>query len=46
MTETEAYGNASNARFVPTASVAVFEFIGAKYGREGARQFMFALRKA
>ena len=47
MTETEAYGNASNARFVPyNLGHAVFEFIDAKFGREGIRQFMFALRKS
>ncbi len=47
MTETEAYGNASNARFVPyNLGHAVFEFIEAKFGREGIRQFMFALRKS
>ena len=47
MTETEAYGNASNARFVPyNLGHAVFEFIDAKFGKEGIRQFMFALRKS
>jgi hypothetical protein len=47
MTETEAYGNASNARFVPyNLGHAVFEFIEAKFGKEGIRQFMFALRKS
>ena len=47
MTETEDYGNASNARFVPyNLGHAVFEFIEAKFGREGIRQFMFALRKS
>src|SRR5438477_4064519 len=47
MTETEAYGNASSARFVPyNLGHAVFEFIDAKFGKEGIRQFMFALRKS
>ena len=47
MTETEDYGNANNARFVPyNLGHAVFEFIDAKFGREGIRQFMFALRKS
>jgi hypothetical protein len=47
MTETEDYGNASSARFVPyNLGHAVFEYIDAKFGREGIRQFMFALRKS
>jgi hypothetical protein len=46
MTETEDYGNASSARFVPyNLGHAVFEFIEAKAGKEGIRQFLFALRK-
>src|SRR5215472_6925023 len=46
MTETEAYGG-NNARFVPyNLGHAVFEFIEAKYGKEGVRQFVFALRKS
>ena len=47
MTETEAYGNAGNARLVPyNLGHAVFEFIEAKFGKEGIRQFLFALRKS
>ncbi|HVZ21409.1 MAG TPA: hypothetical protein VG871_10125, partial [Vicinamibacterales bacterium] len=47
MTETEAYGNAGNARFVPyNLGHAVFEFIEAKFGKEGVRQFIFSLRKS
>src|SRR5206468_8961860 len=47
MTETEAYGNAGNARLVPyNLGHAVFEFIEAKYGKEGVRQFVFSLRKS
>jgi hypothetical protein len=47
MTETEDYGNAGNARMVPyNLGHAVFEFIEAKFGKEGIRQFMFALRKS
>ena len=47
MTETEGYGNAGNARLVPyNLGHAVFEFIDAKFGKEGIRQFMFALRKS
>jgi hypothetical protein len=46
MTETEGYGG-NNARFVPyNLGHAVFEFIEAKYGKEGVRQFIFALRKS
>src|SRR6184192_1984019 len=44
MTETEAYGNAGSARFVPyNLGHAVFEFIEAKFGKEGVRQFVFSL---
>src|SRR6266699_130021 len=47
MTETEAYGNAGSARFVPyNLGHAVFEFIEAKFGKEGVRQFVFSLRKS
>jgi len=47
MTETEGYGNAGSARFVPyNLGHAVFEFIEAKFGKEGVRQFIFSLRKA
>jgi hypothetical protein len=47
MTETEAYGNAGSARFVPyNLGHAVFEFIEAKFGKEGVRQFIFSLRKS
>jgi hypothetical protein len=46
MTETEAYGG-NNARFVPyNLGHAVFEFIEAKFGKEGVRQFIFSLRKS
>jgi hypothetical protein len=48
MTKTEGYGNnASNARLVPyDLGHSVYEFIEAKYGAEGVRQFLFALRKS
>ncbi len=47
MSETEDYGNTSNARLVPyNLGHAVFEFIEAKAGKEGIRQFLFALRKS
>ncbi len=47
MSETDAYGNAGSARFVPyNLGHAVFEFIEAKFGKEGVRQFIFSLRKS
>jgi WD40-like Beta Propeller Repeat len=47
MSKTEGYGNASNARLVPyDLGHSVYEFIEAKYGAEGVRQFLFALRKS
>src|SRR6266511_1197972 len=47
MSETDGYGNASNVRLVPyNIGHAVFEFIKDKNGKEGIRQFLFALRKS
>src|SRR5499427_7452616 len=46
MSEMEGYGNSSNPRLVYNLGHAVFEFIEAKLGKEGIRQFMFALRKS
>src|SRR5436190_10115934 len=47
MSETEGYGNGNSPRLVPyNLGHAVFEFIEAKFGKEGIRQFMFALRKS
>jgi hypothetical protein len=47
MSETEGYGNGNSPRLVPyNLGHAVFEFIEAKFGKEGVRQFMFALRKS
>ncbi len=47
MSQTDGYGNASNARLVPyNLGHAVYEFIEAKFGVEGVRQFLFALRKS
>jgi len=47
MSETEGYGNTNSPRLVPyDLGHAVFEFIEAKFGKEGIRQFMFALRKS
>ncbi len=47
MSETDGYGNFNSPRMVPyDLGHAVFEFIEAKFGKEGIRQFMFALRKS
>jgi hypothetical protein len=47
MSEMEGYGAASNnPRLVYNLGHAVFEFIEAKFGKEGIRQFLFALRKS
>ena len=47
MSEQEGYGNSNNARFVPyNLGHAVFEFIEAKYGKDGIQSYMFALRKS
>ena len=47
MSETDDYGNFSSPRLVPyNLGHAVFEFIEAKFGKEGIRQFMFSLRKS
>jgi WD40 repeat protein len=46
MTELEGYGTTSNPRLIYNLGHAVFEFIEAKFGKEGIRQFMFSLRKS
>src|SRR5262245_61044543 len=46
MTELEGYGTAGPSRLIYNLGHAVFEFIEAKFGKEGIRQFMFALRKS
>ena len=46
MTEMEGYGNSGNALLVYNLGHAVFEFIEAKWGKEGVRQFLFSLRKS
>jgi WD40 repeat protein len=47
MSEMEGYGAASNnPRLVYNLGHAVFEFIEAKFGKEGIRQYLFALRKS
>ena len=46
MTELEGYGNTGNPRLIYNLGHAVFEFIEAKFGKEGIRQFLFSLRKS
>jgi hypothetical protein len=47
MSELEGYGGGGGpSRLIYNLGHAVFEFIEAKYGKEGIRQFMFALRKS
>jgi hypothetical protein len=47
MSNLEGYGGEGGpSRLIYNLGHAVFEFIEAKYGKEGIRQFMFALRKS
>src|SRR5256886_3006895 len=46
MSELEGYGNTSNPRLIYNLGHAVFEFIEAKFGKEGIRQYLFSLRKS
>src|SRR5687768_12223727 len=46
MTELEGYGEFSNPRLIYNLGHAVFEFIEARWGKEGLRQYLFSLRKA
>src|SRR5262245_15523914 len=46
MTELQGYGNSNNPRLIYNLGHAVFEFIEAKFGKEGIRQYLFALRKS
>src|SRR6185312_3091715 len=47
MTKTDGYGNTNNPRLVPyDLGHSVYEFIEAKFGKEGVRQFIFSLRKS
>jgi hypothetical protein len=47
MSEQEGYGNTNNPRYVPyDLGHAVFEYIESMYGKEGVRNFLFALRKS
>ncbi|MBK5297223.1 MAG: hypothetical protein JJE40_08700 [Vicinamibacteria bacterium] len=46
MSELEGYGGFSNPRLIYNLGHTVFEFIESKWGKEGIRQFLFALRKS
>jgi hypothetical protein len=46
MSEMQGYGNTGNVRMVYNLGHAVFEFIESRWGKEGIRQFLFALRKS
>ncbi|MGC4085600.1 MAG: hypothetical protein QM736_26625 [Vicinamibacterales bacterium] len=46
MSNLEGYGGSSNPRLIYNLGHAVFEFIEARWGKEGIRQFLFALRKS
>ncbi len=46
MSELEGYGGFSNPRLIYNLGHTVFEFIESRWGKEGIRQFLFALRKS
>ena len=46
MTKLEGYGGSSNPRLIYNLGHAVFEFISTRWGKEGLRQYLFALRKS
>ena len=46
MSELQGYGNFGNARTIYNLGHAAFEFIEARWGKEGVRQFVFSLRKS
>jgi hypothetical protein len=46
MSELQGYGDSGNPRLIYNLGHAVFEFMEAKYGKEGIRQYLFALRKS
>ena len=46
MSEMQGYGNFGNARTIYNLGHAAFEFIEARWGKEGVRQFVFSLRKS
>jgi hypothetical protein len=46
MTELQGYGNTGDVRLIYNLGHAAFEFIESRWGKEGVRQFVFALRKS
>jgi hypothetical protein len=46
MSQLEGYGGGASVRLIYNLGHAVFEFIEARWGKEGVRQFLFALRKS
>ncbi len=46
MSELQGYGDFGNARVIYNLGHAAFEFIEARWGKEGVRQFVFSLRKS
>ena len=46
MTKMQGYGDFSNPRLVYNLGHAAFEFMEARWGKEGIRQFLFSLRKS
>src|SRR6476661_3451008 len=46
MSDLQGYGNSGNPRLIYNLGHAVFEYIEAKFGKEGIRQFLFSLRKS
>ena len=46
MSELQGYGNFGNVRLIYNLGHAAFEFIEARWGKEGVRQFVFSLRKS
>jgi hypothetical protein len=46
MSQLQGYGNGSSPRLIYNLGHALFEFIEAKWGKEGIRGFIFALRKS
>ena len=46
MSQMEGYGDTSNPRLVYNLGHALYEFIEARWGKEGVRQFLFSLRKS
>src|SRR4051812_27907820 len=46
MSQMEGYGGFNNPRLIYNLGHACYEFIESKWGKEGVRQFLFALRKS